>query len=77
MKVVSESLNSSSFEVRELGLYREERERSLVTDWPEIWKAVEKLEIGWDKNLKSSWNLGIRLDKNLKSSWKFNVMMRF
>ena len=63
----SESLNFSSFEVRELALYREEWERSLLIDWLEIWKVVEKLERGWDKNLKSSWKLKIGWDEKF---WK-------
>ena len=65
VKVVSAWL--PPFEVRELALYREEWERSLLTDWPQIWKVVEKLKIGLDKNLKSSWKLKIEWDKKI---WK-------
>ena len=31
------------FDVGELALYREEWKRSLLIDWPEIWKIVKKL----------------------------------
>ena len=66
VKVVSNWLNSSLFEVRKLTLYKEEWERSLLIDWPKLWKAVEKLEIGWDKNLKNSWRLEIGWDKKFE-----------